>query len=230
MKKYLIRFWPLYLMTGLLFTLAAAAGSQAVTTIAENTPIERSHIFVIDAGHGGEDGGAISCTGIAESGINLQIARKLNDLLQLLGHQTMMIRTEDISVYTEGNTIAARKLSDLKERVRIINNTENAVLISIHQNFFDDSRYSGPQVFYSNDLRAKDLAQSMQDNLVRTIDPGSHRQCKLSQGVYLMEHIRYPGILIECGFLSNPTEEAKLRTVAHQHKLCCVIATTLANM
>ena len=230
MKKYLIRFWPLYLITGLLFTLVAAAGSQAVTTIAESKPIDSERIFVIDAGHGGEDGGAISCTGTTESGINLQIALGLNDLLHLLGYRTVMIRTEDISVYTEGNTIAARKLSDLKERVHMVNNTENAILISIHQNFFVDSRYSGPQVFYNKDPQANSLAHNLQDSLVRTLDPDSHRQSKLSQGVYLMEHIRYPGILIECGFLSNPAEEAKLRTKTHQQKLCCVIAASLANL
>lgn len=129
--------------------LAAQWGSRAVTVIAESRPIEREHCIVIDPGHGGEDGGATSCTGLVESTYNLNISLRLNDLLHLLGHDTQMTRTTDISIYTKGGTIAQKKASDLKERVRIVNETENALLISIHQNNFSDSRYSGAQVFYA---------------------------------------------------------------------------------
>ena len=105
-------------------------------------------LIIIDPGHGGEDGGAISCTGVSESKLNLEISLRLNDLLNLLGYDTCLIRDSDISIHTKGETIAQKKASDLKERVRIVNETENAVLLSIHQNQFPDSRYSGPQVFF----------------------------------------------------------------------------------
>lgn len=202
-------------------------GSRTVTTIALNSPPKREHCIVIDAGHGGEDGGATSCTGILESTYNLDIALCLNDLFHLLGYDTRMIRTTDVSIYTKGESIAQKKVSDLKERVRIANETENGLLISIHQNTFPDSRYSGAQVFYANSEGSKELASQMQSAFVSALNPGSRRQCKKSNGIYLMEHISRPGILIECGFLSNPEEEVNLRSKDYQKKLCCVIVATV---
>lgn len=209
--------------------LAARWGSRAVTVLAENTPIERHHTIVIDAGHGGVDGGATSCTGVLESQFNLQIGKRLNALFQLLGYRTRMIRTEDISVYTKGETIAQKKASDLKERVRIVNETENALLLSIHQNNFSDGQYSGAQVFYADTDGSQRLAEALQAAFVKHLNPESRRREKKSSGVYLMEHIRRPGVLIECGFLSNPEEEARLRSRAYQLKLCAVIASVVGQ-
>ena len=230
MKTYLLRYWPMYLIMVIVFSVIAVTGSRAVTTIAENIPVERSITFVIDAGHGGEDGGASSCTGVLESQLNLQIARRLDDLLHFLGYQTVMIRRSDISVYTEGKTIAEKKISDLKERVRIVNETEGAFLISIHQNIFADSRYSGAQVFYNEEGDAENVARQLQQNMVTSLNPGSNRQCKPADGIYLMQHSKRPGILVECGFLSNPEEERKLREGEYQKHICCVIASTMANV
>lgn len=207
--------------------LMAHWGSMAVTVISENIPVERNRRIIIDAGHGGVDGGATSCTGLLESAYNLDIALKLNDLFHLLGYDTVMIRTTDISVYTRGESIAQKKISDLKERVRIANETEGAILLSIHQNNFSDSRYSGAQIFYASTEGSSELARQMQSTMIRALNPGSNRQSKKSDGVYLMEHIVCPGILIECGFLSNVREEALLRSREYQQKLCCVIASTV---
>lgn len=204
-------------------------GNRAITVIAENTPIERKVCFIIDPGHGGVDGGATSCTGKLESAFNLEIGLKLNDLMHFLGFQTKIIRTSDISVYTQGETIAQKKVSDLKERVRICNETEGAVLLSIHQNNFSDSRYSGAQVFYGSDENSKQLAGLLQSKFVETLNPGSNRLAKKSDGIYLMERIECPGVLIECGFLSNPEEEAKLRSPEYQNRLCCVIASVAVS-
>ena len=134
--KYIMRFWPLYLLMVISFSFVLMFGSKAITIMAENIPLPREHVIVIDAGHGGEDGGATSCSGVLESDINLAIALRLNDLCHLLGYETRMIRTTDISVYTEGTTLAAKKASDLRQRVRIINDTPNAILVSIHQTHF----------------------------------------------------------------------------------------------
>lgn len=208
--------------------LAAHLGSRAVTIFAENIPLEREKCVIIDAGHGGIDGGATSCTGKPESAFNLEIAHRLNDLFHLLGYDTKMIRTTDISVYREGETIARKKISDLKERVRIVNETENAVLLSIHQNNFSDSRYSGAQVFYAETEGSEALAKQLQTAFRETINPASNRQSKKSEGVYLMEHINCTGVLIECGFLSNAEEEARLRNPEYQKKVCCVIAASVS--
>lgn len=229
MKKYLRRFWPLYLLMSLAVTAVAVGGSRAVTAVAENMPIVRRSIIVIDAGHGGEDGGAVSCTGALESHINLQVAVRLDALLHLLGYETLLIRSTDTSVHTEGTTVAARKASDLRQRVRTVNQTENALLISIHQNLFADSRYSGAQVFFNSQPGSRELAQSVQAAMIAALNPQSNRRIKQSQGIYLMQYINKPGILVECGFLSNPEEEAKLRAGEYQKKICCVIASSVAQ-
>lgn len=204
-------------------------GSRAVTVMSQRTPLPRSFTLVIDPGHGGEDGGAISCTGRLESGLNLEISLRLQDLFHLLGWKTEMIRTTDTSVYTSGTTIAQRKISDLKQRVRMVSQQENPILISIHQNQFPDSRYSGAQVFYAPTPGSEALAKQLQSAFASSVNPGSRREAKKSSGIYLMEHISCPGILVECGFLSNPTEEAALSTPAYQKRLCCVIAATVTK-
>ena len=218
-----------YLMTAAALLLCVYMGNQAVTTMAAGEMPAREVCIVIDPGHGGVDGGATSCTGKLESAYNLEISLRLNDLFQLLGYDTYMIRTEDISVYTSVTSIAQKKISDLKERVRIANETENALLLSIHQNTFPDSRYSGAQVFFGNAEESRHLAERLQKMFVQTVNPGSRRQAKKSSGIYLMEHIRCPGVLIECGFLSNPEEEANLNRKEYQQQLCCVIVSAVSS-
>lgn len=220
---------PVYLLILAGALLLAFVGSQTVTVLSENAPLKRRQTVVIDAGHGGVDGGATSCTGILESAFNLEIALRLNDLMHLLGMQTVMIRDTDISVYTQGESIAQKKISDLKERVRVINSTANCTLVSIHQNYFSDGKYSGAQVFYAPTAESRELADSIQRSFINAINPGSKRQSKKADGIYLMQHINCPGILIECGFLSNVQEEYLLRDAAYQQKLCSVIACTLSN-
>ena len=227
-RKNLIGMVPFYLLFFIGFIGVANWFSDARTTAVQTEPVVRYNTVVIDAGHGGIDGGATSCSGMLESALNLQIALRLNDLLSFLGMDTSMIRTTDTSVYTEGNTIASQKVSDLKERVRIVNSTDNALLVSIHQNTFSDSRYSGAQVFFSANDESRDLAQRLQRAFVDTINPGSKRKCKPAKGVYLMEQINKPGVLIECGFLSNPEEDAKLRSEEYQKQICCVIVSSIS--
>ena len=217
----------LYLLIISAFMAVAYGTSIATTTVAQLIPLEREYTIVIDAGHGGEDGGATSCTGILESKINLDISLKLEDLLHLLGYQTKMIRRTDTAVHTSGETIAARKVSDLRNRVRLVNETQNPVLISIHQNTFPDRKYRGAQVFYSS--KGKELASFIQQSLVATSNIGNKRETKPADGVYLMQHIDCMAVLVECGFLSNPEEEALLREDAYQQKLSCVIATATAG-
>jgi N-acetylmuramoyl-L-alanine amidase len=226
MKKY--RTWVAgYCMILALSLLGIHLGNRAVFVMAEILPVERTHTIVIDPGHGGVDGGASSCTGLPECGFNLEISLRLRDLLNFLGHDTVMIRTEDISVYTEGDTIARKKMSDLKERVRITNGTPNALLLSIHQNTFPDGKYSGAQVFYAAAEGSQALAQKLQTAFVTHLNPGSHRQEKKAANVYLMEQIQCPGVLIECGFLSNPEETALLKTEAYQQKLAMSLYTSI---
>ena len=225
--KWKVRWAVFYFLTVAAVLLSIHIGNRAVTALSE-AAMDRTRI-VIDPGHGGVDGGAASCTGKAESAYNLEISLRLNDLFRLLGYDTRMIRREDISVYTKGETIAQKKISDLKERVRIVSESENTLLVSIHQNIYPDSRYSGAQVFYPATEGSRTLAEALQASFVRTLNPGSRRQAKKSFGIYLMEHIRCPGILVECGFLSNPQEAALLDTPEYQKKVCCVIAAAVSS-
>ncbi|MGN1307722.1 MAG: N-acetylmuramoyl-L-alanine amidase [Faecousia sp.] len=204
--------------------LLSRAGSAVAVLSSE---VITAPMIVIDAGHGGEDGGAISVTGVRESTLNLEISQRLNDLLHFLGVQTKMIRTEDVSVYTEGETIAQKKVSDIHNRVAMVEQTPNALLVSIHQNQFSESQYRGAQVFYASG--SQELAELLQSELAAQVDPKNHRECKQAKGIYLLEHISCPAVLIECGFLSNPAEEALLRDEAYQKKLASVIACTLAS-
>lgn len=228
MKNW-IRYALVYFSVLIAVLASALLGSRAVTVISEQRPVVSNFCVIIDAGHGGVDGGAVSCSGILESQINLEISLRLNDLLHLLGVQTKMIRTDDRSVYTEGNSIAAKKVSDLKERVRIANSIENALLISIHQNTFTDSRYSGAQVFYCKGEGSQELAKCMQSGLVTALNPGSNRKSKKGSNIYLLENVNCTAILVECGFISNPVEESRLRDQRYQQQISTVIATTLST-
>lgn len=224
-----VAFLPFYLLVVICFLGFTKLGSEAVTAVSLRRPPERRHTVVIDAGHGGVDGGATSCTGVLESQINLEIALRLEDALHLLGIDTLMIRTTDESVYTEGSTIGEKKVSDLKNRVRIVQETDGAVLVSIHQNIFSDTRYNGAQVFYGTKGESRQLAKELQQVFVSSLNPGSKRQPKTSKGIYLMEHISCTAVLVECGFLSNPEEEALLRSEEYQKRICAVIGTTLSR-
>ncbi|MBE6982658.1 MAG: N-acetylmuramoyl-L-alanine amidase [Ruminococcaceae bacterium] len=222
-KRGYFGFWALLVIMGALMAFGFYL-DDSVTVYSETSGIENRKTVVIDPGHGGVDGGATSVSGVLESGINLQISLRLNDLLHLLGINTKMLRTEDVSIHTSGNTIAQKKVSDLKERVRIIENTDPALLVSIHQNYFQESKYSGAQVFYPDTHGSKELAAALQASFTKNLNPGNHRLCKPASGVYLMQKISCTGVLIECGFLSNPTEDRLLQDASYQKKLCCIIA------
>ena len=187
-------------------------------------PVPSSLRVVIDAGHGGEDGGAAGDSGIAESRINLELALRLRDLFVFCGIQPQMIRETDTAVYSgDCKTIAQKKVSDLKNRARMVNDADAALMLSIHQNYFEQSKYRGAQVFFAKTEGSRALAETVQRSLRTCVDTSNRRQVKPAQGVYLMEHIECTGILIECGFLSNPEEERLLRDEGYQKKLAAAI-------
>ena len=228
MKKQSVFYMiPFYILTVVGIIFIGSYADKTVMTMAQNSEVPQYHTVIIDPGHGGVDGGATSCSGVLESKFNLDISLRLRDIMNLLGIRTVMIRTTDESVYTEGNTISAKKLSDLKERVRIVNQTSNGILISIHQNYFTDSRYSGAQVFYADTQGSKQLAETIQKSLTQTLNPDNQRACKKAEHIYLLQHITSPGILVECGFLSNYQEETLLRNETYQKALSSVIAATV---
>ena len=185
--------------------------------------------LILDAGHGGEDGGAVSLTGVPESQLNLAVTLKLDQLLGLYGLSPILLRETDISLYDPGcETLRQKKVSDLHNRVAIVDATANALLVSIHQNTFSNPAYHGAQVFFRQGEESEALAKLVQDTLRRGVDSENKRTpTKIPDSVYLMKHINCPAVLVECGFLSNATEEAKLREGGYQTQLAVCIASAL---
>ena len=182
--------------------------------------------LILDAGHGGEDGGAVSITGMPESQINLAIVKKMDAILGFYGECPILTRDSDRSLHDEGAvTLREKKVSDLKRRTEIVNETEGGVLISIHQNSFQSPKYQGTQVFYGNVDGSQELALHIQEAIWRTIQPDNSREVKeIAENVYLMNHIECPAVLVECGFLTNPEEEKQLRDADYQKQLAAVLS------
>lgn len=197
---------------------------ESVETIApEDAP---DQVVILDAGHGGADGGAVSPSGVVESGINLAITEKTADLLVLFGQNVVLTRTGEEGLYNEDSqTIRQKKVADTRNRVALINETEGAVLISIHQNSIPTApRTHGAQVFYNTCSGAKALAQAVQRQLNTGINPGNEKtETSIPKSVYIMSHVTCPAILVECGFLSNSGDTALLQTQAHQMQLALAI-------
>ena len=192
----------------------AAAGKEAGWTL------------ILDAGHGGEDGGASTASGEKESDINLAIVRKAGALMTFLGVEPTLTRDADVSLHSGGaETIRQKKVSDLKNRVALVENTPGAVLISVHQNHFIDPRYRGAQVFFRQGDANRQWGERTQEVLRQVLAPDNDRKAKpMPDGIYLFEHISCPAILVECGFLSNGEEAALLGTDTYQRKVAVGLA------
>ena len=186
----------------------------------------RAQTLVLDAGHGGEDGGAISLTGVPESRFNLEVVLKLDDVLGLYGVSPILLRREDIALYDAGSvTLREKKVSDLHNRAAAVQAEEGATLLSIHQNSFPEGRYRGTQTFYAPTDGSQQLAQHIQQAVRAALQPENSREAKqIPDTVYLMNHVDCRAVLVECGFLTNPEEEALLRDASYQRKLAVVLA------
>ena len=205
----------------LLFPLLLAAAA----TVARADPAHRT--VVIDAGHGGEDGGAVGTDGTPESGINLQIARRLELLLCFLGQDTVMTRTGEGAVYSpEASTLREKKVSDLQNRVKTVNDTVDGFLISIHQNSLPSHpSVHGAQVFYNALPGADKAAEQVQQYLNLAVNTDKERLTRvIDSSVYLMKNAQCPAILVECGFMSNSGECQRLQEPDYQLRLALVIA------
>lgn len=211
-----------------LFFIVCAARHNLLIDAALYQMAPEQTVIIIDAGHGGEDGGAVLSNGGTESQINLQVALRMEQLLAFSGFDTFMIRSDDISVYSEGcETLSEKKISDLKNRVQTIGTFNNGLLVSIHQNQYSDPKYSGAQVFYAQTEGSRDLAQQMQTYLKNHLDNTNNRKCKPADSVYLLKNISCTGVLVECGFLSNPREAELLQSADYQKKLACILCGAL---
>lgn len=173
----------------------------------------------------GEDGGAVAPNGTVEADINLQIALRARAIAELTGIEVVMTRdSPDIAYPDNATTIAERKKADQHQRAELIRKTDNAVLISIHQNCYPDCKPSGAQVLYAPSDDSEALGTQIHDNLVAYLDPQNRRvAAPISEKIYLMREVKCPAVLVECGFLSNESECTKLKDGGYQTKLAAVI-------
>ncbi|MCD7945259.1 MAG: N-acetylmuramoyl-L-alanine amidase [Clostridiales bacterium] len=225
MKKATLR------RAALSLTLAAAMVSftlwcgQMEATETFSPQLRAGYTLVIDPGHGGADGGAVSVSGVAESELNLAIALKCDQIAGLFGQRTVLLRDTEASLADpEAETVREQKRSDMENRVAVVNATPDALLLSIHQNQYTDSKYSGAQVFYQPDGESQGWAEQTQTLLRECLDSDNRRQAKeMPSDLYLMSHITCPAILAECGFLSNPEEDHLLQDDGYQTRLAAVL-------
>lgn len=210
----------LFLAATAIILTGAARRSAAVSAGAS-----RLDTLVIDPGHGGLDGGASGTDGVTESGINLAISLRLRDLCVLFGVPCKMTRTsEDLAYPPEAETVHEKKVWDQQRRLAAVLETPDAVLLSIHQNYYPDRRPSGTQVLYAAAAGSEKLGAVTHDNLLRCLCPECRRVVMpAGRSIYLLRQAQCPAILAECGFLSNPEECAMLETPAYQTKIAAVL-------
>lgn len=184
--------------------------------------ITNEKVVIVDAGHGGEDGGAVSKNGISEANINLKIALKLQKLLEQTGINVILTRSTDEAIYDtdKSGSIREKKVSDIKNRVKIGNESSGDLMVSIHLNKIPQEKYDGWQTFYKKgDENGKKLAELIQSNLNESILKNNKREAKTINKIFLVDHVTIPITIVECGFLSNSNELKLLQTDEYQEKL-----------
>ena len=216
-------------LCGLFFIISSSMikSNDRDTSVSNNYPT-----VIIDAGHGGEDGGAIGVNGCIEKDINLAIAKRLYETLSASGIECVLTRSEDILLYDRTQDYEGRKKAlDMKARLEIVNKYDNAIFVSIHQNSFPIEKYSGFQAYYSSNSEAsQSLAATIEQGVKNDLQPSNKRVAKASAGkIYLLDRLNCPAVLLECGFLSNTDECALLCTEEYQNRLADVIASSIEN-
>lgn len=185
----------------------------------------KKQVILLDAGHGGPDGGGVGVDGVIEKGINLDIVKYLGSLLSFNGYEVVYTRTEDVSIYDNGITgLRNQKVSDMENRLEIVERYPESIFFSIHQNQYTDSAFFGGQMFYTtNNSGNFRLATIMQEKFAE-LQEGNDRDAKLiDNGLYLFKNTKQPALLIECGFLSNPKDAENLSNPEYQKKVAFTI-------
>ena len=218
------------------FSIAVVGGGYFLTARddrmalrVQSGAVENKPVIVLDAGHGGMDGGAVS-GGIRESEINLAIAEKARKMLTLLGYRVVMTRETDTLLADENaKTVRQQKRSDLENRLKIMAGTPGAVGVSIHQNHFSQSYVHGAQVFYGKAEGSERLAELIQKNIAGHLQTDNRRRIKeADSSLYILcNNTGNPAVMVECGFLSNPQDAENLQREQYQGTLAFLIAASL---
>jgi len=222
-----VAFSLMLLIAAILIHFIQSRLNYRIGTTAEEIKVKQS--VIVDAGHGGRDGGAISLTGTPEKVINLSVAEKLSELLKMSGYNVIMTRTDDTALEMPG--IKSLKMQDLKGRLNIINENPEAIFISIHMNKFPQEKYSGLQVYYSkNNKSSSELAELIKSSNSKFLQKENSRETKpAGTNIFLLHKAPVPAVMVECGFLSNPKEAELLDTDAHRMKIAGVIFSAMTD-
>lgn len=228
MIQYVKRgFWITAVMLAFLSVMAARMNFNYVDVF-QSLNDKMETIVVLDSGHGGFDPGKIGITGAVEKDLNLAIALKVKRNLEHQGITVVMTRDGDYGLYNENSS--SKKKEDMRARVNLINQSGAVLAVSIHQNSFTNSSYDGAQVFYyTGSAQGEQLAKSIQQSFITYVDPENHREAKANSDYYLLKNSAIPAVIAECGFLSNPDEEALLMTDEYQEKVAWAIYMGILN-
>lgn len=225
MQKYrsFLRKYGIGIALGMVIAAGCLVMDVGEWTVISDQTENAKYTIVLDSGHGGIDPGKVSADGVYEKDINLAIALKLRDELKKQDCQVVMTRETDEGLYDAA--ASNKKMSDMKKRIEIMNGCDPDLIISIHQNSFSDTISKGAQVFYqASSESGKALAELLQEVLKTQVDPENRRQCKANNDYYLLQHSEATMVIVECGFMSNPSESASLQTEEYQSKIATAIA------
>lgn len=206
--------------------ISASSSLPQIQTVNSDVP---EHLLMIDPGHGGEDGGASSEAGLVEKEVNLAVSKNISSLCLLFGIPSDMTRDDDTLLYDKYDELedykGKKKSYDLKNRLRVTEESGADLFLSIHMNKFSDKQYSGLQVYYSpNSDDSRDLAGVIQSYAKNHLQPNNNRESKRAgSSIYLLNRMTLPSVLVECGFLSNPEEASLLETDAYRAKLSTTV-------
>ena len=212
--------------SALLIASGVAGIYYSTISVATINIMSNENVIIVDAGHGGIDGGTQSAAGVLEKDINLAIADKVGAMLSLIGYEVVFTRQSDNIPYgNECVTVRQKKVWDTHNRMAVIEKFPDGIFLSIHQNYFEQSRYSGAQVFYSlNNPESRLIAENIQASIAGSLQKDNDRQIKkVGTEIYLLYKAQIPAVMVECGFLSNEKEAELLNDSEYQNEMALSI-------
>lgn len=209
------------IIMALLLTALLAVGKHLESFVSSDTVETDKAVIVVDCGHGENDPGKIGVNDVLEKDINLKIGKLVEKRLKAKGYKVVMTRKEDKILAEDGAT--NRKVQDMKARVALINEEKPVLAVSVHQNSYHDPNVSGAQVFYYSHSKEGETAAKKMQGALLSVDPDNTRQAKANDSYYLLKRTEPPTIIVECGFLSNPSEAELLADKKYQKKIADAI-------
>jgi len=216
----------LSILFAILFVLAEKTRPKNELGVVNKDSNSLPKTVILDAGHGGEDGGASSADGLLEKDLNLALALAMRDILEANGVKVILTRDTDTLLYDRNVDFQGRKkMLDMAARLKIANNAPNAIFVSLHMNTYPHPSCQGVQVWYSeNNSTSEEIAKTIHKSVQELLQPDNDRPVKRSgSSIYLLHHLACPAVLVECGFLSSPEEAALLGDENYRQQLALTL-------